>query len=113
MFTGIVPLVGGRKAVKATQSETRFVVGGHVKLEFGGRDVIGRIVEDLGNIGVRGRQLLRIEASLPLDKVMTFELPAEEVTEAKCHGHENGFRHLDPNSAEIMDPSTTRVLEPI
>jgi len=87
--------------VKATQSETRFVVGGHVKLEFGGRDVIGRIVEDLGNIGVRGRQLLRIEASLPLDKVMTFELPAEEVTEAKCHGHENGFRHLDPNIAAL------------
>ena len=83
--------------MKATQSQTRFAVGGYVKLEFGGRDVIGRIVEDLGAIGVRGRQLLRIEAYLPLDEVMTFDFPAEEVTEAICHGHENGFRHLDPN----------------
>ncbi len=87
--------------MKATQSQLSFAVGSHVALEFGGHDVIGRVIEDFGPIGVRGRHILKVEAYLPLDEMMILEIPAEEVTEAKCQGHENGFRHLDPNIAVL------------
>jgi hypothetical protein len=72
-----------------------------VKIEFGGRELIARIVEDLGLIGVRGRQLVRVEAYFPSDEVVTLEVPAEEVSEARCHGHLNGFRHFDSGIASL------------
>jgi hypothetical protein len=88
--------------MKATDSQRRLAVGEHVKIAFGAHEYVGRIVEDRGFIGVRGRQLVRVETYLPHDEVITLEVPAEELSEARCRGgHFNGFRHFDPGVASL------------
>jgi hypothetical protein len=37
-----------------------FRVGSRVKLDFGGREVTGVVIEDRGRLGVGGRRLLRV-----------------------------------------------------
>lgn len=100
--------------MQATLPERSFAVGEHVKLQFGRHDVVGRVIEDYGPIGLHGRQLLRVEAYLPLDERVILDMPAEELAEARCHGHLNGFRHLDPgiSSLEPYDLGLKRMDEP-
>jgi hypothetical protein len=69
-------------------------------MEFGGREVLGRIVDDLGPIGVRGRRLFRIEAYLA-PELETLDVPEEELRPQRCLGHRNGFHHFDPGSAPL------------
>lgn len=57
-------------------------VGDQVKVAFGRDELIGTIVEDRGNIGVRGRRILRVRVNLEHDNDFTFESPAEELTPA-------------------------------
>ncbi len=87
--------------MKATQSQPHVAVGAHVTLEFGGRQLIGRIIEDLGPIGVHRRRILKVETSLPLGESMIIEIPAEELSQARCHGHLNSFNHFDPGIAAL------------
>ena len=55
-------------------------VGDRVGLRLGVSDVSAKIVEDRGNIGVNGRQLIRVELEGPPNEDrLEFELPAEEV----------------------------------
>lgn len=55
-------------------------VGDLVVVHFGTRDIEGRVVEDLGRIGVRGRQLVRVRAVQPVEYGPDeFEMPAEEL----------------------------------
>lgn len=88
--------------MRATQRERSFAVGQHVKLQFGRHDVVGRVIEDYGPIGLHGRQLVRVEAYLPLDERVILDMPAEELAEARCHGHLNGFRHFDPGIRSLV-----------
>lgn len=87
--------------MRATRTHERSVAGDQVTMEFGGREVLGRIVEDLGPIGVRGRRILRVEAYLPPDALVMLDVPAEELPAQKCQGHLNGFHHLDPRIASL------------
>ena len=57
-------------------SRGRSVVGAKVEIDFAGRRLKGEVIEDRGDIGVRGRKLVRIrwedsdeEIELPFDDV--------------------------------------------
>jgi hypothetical protein len=54
----------------------RFKVGDRVRLRLGARLVAGRVVEDLGQIGVARQQLVRVEVSLDTAQVHEFEVSA-------------------------------------
>ena len=70
-----------RKTKKRPTSKSRpLAVGDRVSFMFGVRRVTGTIVEDRGNIGVGGRQLVGIRMRVGLDEERVIEMPAEEVT---------------------------------
>ena len=46
------------KSRRSSQKTLR--VGSRVKLDFGGREVTGVVIEDRGRLGVGGRRLLRV-----------------------------------------------------
>jgi hypothetical protein len=68
-------------AARRHTATSKFEVGDRVRIRFGDRWVIARIVEDRGAIGVGGRALLRIQIDDPKlpDDHREFELPASEV----------------------------------
>jgi hypothetical protein len=49
-------------------------VGSKVRLRFGGRQVVGTVVEDRGPIGVGGRRLVRVRLEVDGQQI-EFELP--------------------------------------
>lgn len=53
-----------------------FRVGELVRFRMGAQDVIGRVVEDRGLIGVGGRQIVRLEVAGGSDEPEQFEMPA-------------------------------------
>lgn len=53
-----------------------FKTGERVRFRLGAHDVAGTVVEDLGNIGARREQILRVEVVLDPTSVQQFELPA-------------------------------------
>lgn len=56
-------------------------VGDRVRLTFGSHEVFADVIEDRGNLGVRGRQILRIlPVNSPSGMDDAFEIPAEQVT---------------------------------
>jgi hypothetical protein len=57
----------------------RLRVGDQVKIHFAGRDIVARVIEDRGLIGIKGRQLVRVSAANLFGEPGEFELPAEEV----------------------------------
>lgn len=68
------------KRRKRTKEELK--VGDAVKVKFGGSEVMATIIEDRGNIGIRGRRMVRIRISFGPDDEIAFDLPAEELVRA-------------------------------
>lgn len=60
----------------------RLEVGDRVRFQFGIRDVVATIIEDRGNIGHRGRRLLRVRIEHDEGYVEEFEVAEEEVARA-------------------------------
>ena len=61
-------------------AETRkYVVGDYVRFRFGVRNVIGKVKEDMGPIGVKGRRLYSIGFTPDSTPEFTIELPAEDL----------------------------------
>jgi hypothetical protein len=63
-------------------SKPIFKVGDWVSFPYGTRIAVARVIEDRGNIGVRGRRLLRIELAHSEGEPSRFEMPEEELSEA-------------------------------
>lgn len=63
-------------------SKPIFKVGDWVTFPYGTRNAIARVIEDRGNIGVRGRRLLRIELDHSDGEPSRFEMPEEEMSAA-------------------------------
>ena len=63
-------------------SRARVKVGDRVSFQSGTRDLTARVVKDLGDIGVNGRQLVVVAVSANEDEggeVREFDMPAEEL----------------------------------
>jgi hypothetical protein len=54
-------------------------VGDKVRFHYGVGPIIATVIEDVGWIGIRGRQLLRVRFSLEDPFITETEVPAEEV----------------------------------
>ena len=54
-------------------------VGDKVRFKYGRGPVIATVIEDMGGIGLKGRQLLRVRFSLEDPFITETEMPAEEV----------------------------------
>lgn len=67
--------------VQLTGHKPRIVcVGDRVAVQFATRVIQAEVIEDLGEIGVGGRQLVRVRALEPTDgEYEEFELAAEEL----------------------------------
>jgi len=63
-------------------TKTRFKVGDRVRFKLGAHNVVGKVVEDRGFIGVDGRQLVRVEVEVDPTSLREFELPAALLTAA-------------------------------
>jgi hypothetical protein len=76
-------------------SQTTFKVGNRVRFRLGAHNVLGRIVEDRGNIGVNGRRLFRVEVQLDPTYVQVFELPIDALKPAAqlVHGGRSSRIH--------------------
>ena len=66
----------------ATGGPHRFKVGERVRFNLGGRWVTGRVVRDIGMVGVKGRQLVRVEVPLDPPFSQQFEVPGTLLTRA-------------------------------
>ncbi len=66
--------VGKKGATRST-----IHVGDLVQVNFGGDEVKGRVVENRGRIGVRGRNLYRILLQMDAGEPMNIELPTERI----------------------------------
>ncbi len=62
--------------------QRRFKVGDRVRFRFGGRAVVGVIVEDRGPLGAGGRFLYSVRIRLDRFSESTFEVPADELRAA-------------------------------
>lgn len=60
-----------------TKTKLRVKVRDRVRFRLGAHVVTGTVVEDLGNIGVGGRQLVRVQVSLDAAEPHVFDVPAE------------------------------------
>jgi hypothetical protein len=75
------------EAVVAEQTHRPFrgpiAVGEPVGVNLGVQVVRGRIVEDRGDVGARGRRLVRVEVPIGgTTEVRSFEVPVDELLEA-------------------------------
>jgi hypothetical protein len=65
----------------AHRKSQRIRVGEHVRVLFGPNPLVGEVVEDRGNLGVGGRQIVRVRIAMRDDEPpLELEIPAEEVT---------------------------------
>ena len=60
----------------------RYGVGDPVKVNFGGRKTSATVVEDRGDLGVKGAQILRVRIDTE-DGKREFEVPANTVTKSR------------------------------
>lgn len=70
-----------RPRAKASTKARTFKVGERVRIRFGGRRIRAVIVEDRGPIGLGGRRLYAVRATLDksIRLVRVFELPVDEI----------------------------------
>lgn len=64
----------------------KLAVGSRVSFHIGSAKMKGRIIEDRGPIGIKGRRLVRVQVirkASPADQTPTFELPADDLVLAK------------------------------
>ena len=60
-----------------------YPVGSRVKFVFGVDEWTATVIEDRGNVGWRGRRLLRVRLDIPdTSESMDLEIPAEDVKAA-------------------------------
>lgn len=58
-------------------------VGSRVKLMWGPYEVTATVIEDRGNVGMRGRHLVRVRLDIPdTAEPIELEMPLEELTAA-------------------------------
>jgi hypothetical protein len=69
-------------AARHASQPTELRVGDRVRFSFGGRRVLGTIVEDRGPLAAGGRQIFAVRAKLDLAEESVFELPADELQAA-------------------------------
>lgn len=62
-----------------------FRIGELVNVPIGLRELEGRVVEDRGKIGVRGRKLYRIAMTID-GEVVNIELPADQIHRVRSRG---------------------------
>lgn len=67
----------GKKGAGARRSTVK--IGDVVQIRFGTGDVKGRVVENRGHIGFKGRNLYRILVAMDGEEPMNIELPADEI----------------------------------
>ena len=67
----------GKKGAAVRRSAIN--IGDIVQIRFGTGDVKGRVVENRGHIGFKGRNLYRIVVTMEGEEPMSIELPAEEI----------------------------------
>lgn len=65
-----------------TSQEQQYRVGDRVKMDWGGHEIEGTVVEDRGNLGVRDRRILRVHFKFDEYDEDTFEVPAEDLLPA-------------------------------
>jgi len=72
-----------KRARTATRARAAHLkVGDRVRFEFGGRKVVGTIIEDRGRIGAGGRRLFAVRFRADLGSEGLLELPADEIQAA-------------------------------
>jgi hypothetical protein len=70
--------------MREKKAKPRFKVGDWISLPHGGTGtVLGRVIEDRGPIGVKGRRLFRIEITWDDREPDRFEMPEEEMVLAE------------------------------
>jgi len=71
-------------ASRRSESSNVPAVGARVRFQFGGREIVGIVVEHRGPLGYKGQQLLRvrIEWDVPGQDPTEFEIPASDVKAA-------------------------------
>jgi hypothetical protein len=65
-----------------TPRDEQYRVGDRVKMDWGGHEIQGTIVEDRGNLGVGGRRILRVHFKFDEYDEETFEVPAGDLRPA-------------------------------
>jgi hypothetical protein len=65
-----------------TSQEQEYRVGDRVRMDWGGHEIEGTVVEDRGNLGVGGRRILRVHFRFDDYDEDTFEVPAEDLRPA-------------------------------
>lgn len=70
------------RAIKRKRKPAQVRVGAHVFVSFGHEDVPALVVEDMGPIGVRKRQLVRVRLTAN-DETLEFDMPADELKSAE------------------------------
>lgn len=63
----------------ARTQDHSYKVGDRVKMDWGGHEIEGTVVEDRGNLGVGGRRILRVHFKFDEYDEDTFEVPAEDL----------------------------------
>lgn len=77
-------------------------VGDLVEIMFGAQKMMGKVVEDRGRIGFKGRNLYRIIVSTGADELMGIELPSDEIH----------VKRRVPRSRKVSGVSGVRVVGP-
>jgi len=66
----------------ATREDQQYRVGDRVRMDWGGHEIEGTIVEDRGDLGVGGRRILRVHFKFDEYDESTFEVPAADLRPA-------------------------------
>ena len=76
-----MPKAQTKKTTKSTKRTKtgKVTVGDRVEFKLAGRRVSGRIVEDRGNLGARGRRIVAVHTKIGRKNSAVIEIPAEEV----------------------------------
>ena len=70
----------------SSPAKRKLAVGSRVSFVVGPSKMRGRVIEDRGLIGIKGRRLFRVQVirkASPADQAPTFELPADHLVLAK------------------------------
>lgn len=66
------------RTARIEAADRRLRVGDLIEQNYGSRPVRGKVIEDRGNLGVGGRQIVRISMRLDsVDEPLEYESPAE------------------------------------
>lgn len=66
----------------ASNTAPKYRRGDRVTFRYGLRPVLAKVVEDRGNLGVKGRRLYRIRLEQEADEQLAFEVPEDDLSPA-------------------------------